>query len=46
MMKKEYMDNIPLDLQGKTEAIVIYNNLYSLPKINFQLPESDTDRVN
>ena len=29
-MKKEYMDNIPLDLQGKTEAIVIYNNLFSL----------------
>ena len=45
MMKKEYTDNIPLDLQGKAEAIVIYNNLFSLPKINFQLPESDTDRA-
>jgi type I restriction enzyme R subunit len=45
MMKKEYSDNIPIDLQGKAEAIVIYNNLLSLPKINFKLPSSDTDRA-
>ena len=44
-MKKEFNDNIPQELQGKAEAIVIYNNFLSLPKINFQLPESDTDRA-
>jgi type I restriction enzyme R subunit len=45
MMKKEYTEDIPSDLHGKTEAIVIYNNLFSLPKINFQLPVSDKERA-
>jgi type I restriction enzyme R subunit len=45
MMKKEYIDNIPADLQGKVEAIVIYNNLISLPKNNLRIPTLDIDKA-
>ena len=45
MIKKEYTEDIPSDLHGKSEAIVIYNNLFSLPKINFKSPASDNERA-
>jgi type I restriction enzyme R subunit len=45
MMKREYTIDIPEILHGNTEAIIIYNNLFSLPKINFKIPESDTERA-
>lgn len=45
MMKKEYISKIPELLQNNSEAIVIYNNLFTLPKINFHVPEIDNDRA-
>ena len=45
MVKKEYSSEIPELLHGNSEAIIIYNNLFTLPKINFQIPESDSERA-
>ena len=45
MMKKNYSSEIPEELNGNAEAIVIYNNLSSLNKINFNVPENDGDKA-
>jgi type I restriction enzyme R subunit len=45
MMKREYTIDIPEILHGNPEAIIIYNNLFSLPKNNFKIPASDTERA-
>lgn len=45
MLKKKYTEDIPSELHEKPEAIVIFNNLFSIPKTNFQLPETDKDRA-
>ena len=44
-MKKNYSSEIPEELNGNAEAIVIYNNLSSLNKINFNVPENDGDKA-
>ena len=38
-------DGIPAALHGKREATVIYNNLESLPRGNFQYPDRDEDKA-
>ena len=45
MVKKEYSSEIPEVLHGNSEAIIIYNNLFTLPKINFKIPVSDSERA-
>ena len=45
MMKKKYSSEIPEELNGNAEAIVIYNNLSTLNKINFNVPENDSDKA-
>ena len=45
MMKKHYSSEIPKELQGNIEATIIYNNLTTLNKTIFNLPESDADRA-
>jgi type I restriction enzyme R subunit len=45
MMKREYTADIPEVLHGNSEAIIIYNNLFTLPKINFQIPTSSSERA-
>ena len=45
MMKKDYTSEIPEEIHGNKEAIIIYNNLSTLPKINFNLPDNDIDRA-
>ena len=44
-MKREYTADIPEVLHGNSEAIIIYNNLFTLPKINFQIPTSSSERA-
>jgi len=39
------MTDIPGILHGNSEAIVIYNNLFSLPKKNFKIPPVDIERA-
>ena len=45
MMKKDYSSEIPKELQGNIEATIIYNNLTTLNKTIFNIPESDADRA-
>ena len=45
IMKKNYSSEIPEELNGNAEAIIIYNNLSSLNKINFNVPENDGDKA-
>ena len=36
---------VPSQLHGKTEAIVIYNNLATIPRSTFQCPQSIEERA-
>lgn len=45
MMKRDYAIDIPEILHGNSEAIVIYNNLISLPKNNFKIPPNDIEKA-
>ncbi len=37
--------NIPATLQGQTEAIVLFNNLASIPATTFQCPEDEEEKA-
>jgi type I restriction enzyme, R subunit len=45
LQKKEPNANIPATLHGKPEAIVLYNNLGTVPAANFQNPADDEERA-
>jgi type I restriction enzyme R subunit len=45
LAKREPEDGVPAVLHGKREAIVIYNNLGSLPATSFRYPAADDDRA-
>lgn len=45
MAKKDAVAGIPAALHGKTEAIVIYNNLASIPATNFHCPANDDGKA-
>jgi type I restriction enzyme R subunit len=36
---------VPAELRGRDEAVVIYNNLGSIPATNFQYPTADEDKA-
>lgn len=45
MTKKDYSSEIPNELRNNSEATIIYNNLFALPKNKFRLPEKESERV-
>jgi len=45
LVRKSAVDEVPAMLHGKPEAIVLYNNLQSIPKYSFKCPESDYDKA-
>jgi len=45
MAKKDAVAGVPTVLHGKPEAIVIYNNLPSIPATTFQCPADDDGRA-
>jgi len=45
MAQKESVSGVPTVLHGKPEAIVIYNNLGSIPSTIFQCPEDEQERA-
>jgi type I restriction enzyme R subunit len=45
MAKKDAVADVPTVLHGKPEAIVIYNNLPSIPATTFQSPADDDGRA-
>jgi type I restriction enzyme R subunit len=45
MAQKESVSGVPTVLHGKPEAIVIYNNLGSIPSTIFQCPDDEQERA-
>jgi type I restriction enzyme R subunit len=45
MVEKDPEPDVPAFLHGKREAIVLFNNLDSIPATNFQCPASDEDKA-
>lgn len=45
MAQKDSVSGVPAALHGKPEAIVIYNNLGSIPSTIFQCPEGEQERA-
>jgi type I restriction enzyme R subunit len=45
LQKQQPTANIPAALHGKAEAIVLFNNLSSIPAITFQCPADDEEKA-
>ena len=44
-MKKDNVAGVPAPLRGKPEAIVLFNNLATIPHTTFVCPDGEEDRV-
>ncbi|WP_338413188.1 type I restriction endonuclease subunit R [uncultured Sphaerotilus sp.] len=45
LVNKQPKDGVPVSLHGKHEAVVLFNNLGSIPATTFQYPTTDDDKA-